>query len=255
MSDQIHPRRRSVAAANTRASIAVAGIVLAAVAPAGVPAQTRDAAANRSVAAVAPEYRISPGDELSVTFPYNAELNHDGPVGPDGRFTLPQVGNIVLANATVDEATGTISAALRRLGIVENARPSLTIRQYGASVFVGGEVRNPGAVRLASGMDPLQAVIAAGGLLDTAKSKRIVIIRRGADGTPILRYVNLRDYLRHGVGTGIEPLHAQEVVFVPKSSIAEANVWVDQYINRLLPFSRSLNYSIGNGTVNTVPAR
>lgn len=244
-----HRRRSALTAVSLRAIVlaSVAGLV----APVALIAQV----ARPAVAPAPPEYRISPGDELSVTFPYNAELNHDGPVGPDGRFTMPQVGNIVLASATVDEATAAISAALRRSGIVEDARPSLTIRQYGASVFVGGEVRNPGTVRLASGMDPLQAVIAAGGLLDTAKSKRIVIIRRGPDGTPMLRYVNLRDYVRHGVATGIEPLTSQEVVFVPKSSIAEANVWVDQYINRLLPFSRSVNYSIGNNTVNTVSSR
>lgn len=254
MTGTIVHHRRSAPRATALCAIAVATVVGAATglgAPTTLAAQVVRAAAT----AAPPEYRLGPGDELSVTFPYNAELNHDGTIGPDGRFTLPQVGNIVLTQSTVDEATATIAAALRKSGIVEDSRPSLTIRQYGASVFVGGEVKNPGTVRLASGMDPLQAVIAAGGLLDTAKSKRIVIIRRGPDGTPILRYVNLREYLRHGVATGIEPLTAQEVVFVPKSSIAEADVWVDQYINRLLPFSRSLNYSIGNNAVNTVSTR
>ena len=191
----IRPRRRS-----TSTALSLRAVFLASIAGIGLAAPVAlDAQASRSAATLAPpEYRISPGDELSVTFPFNAELNHDGAVGPDGRFTMPQVGNIVLAQSTVDEAARVIAAALRRSGIVEDARPSLTIRQYGASVFVGGEVRNPGLVRLASGMDPLQAVIAAGGLLDTAKSKRIVIIRRDADGTPMLRYVNLREYVRHG---------------------------------------------------------
>lgn len=226
----------------------------AGVSPGSAPAGAQDIAAAAAIAP-SPEYRISPGDELSVSFPYNAELNHDGPVGPDGRFTMPQVGNILLANATIAQATATIAAALRRAGIVEDARPSLTIRQYGASVFVGGEVRSPGAIKLTGGMDALQAVIVAGGLLDTARSKKVVVIRRDANGVPVQRYIDLRHYVRHGGPGGAEPLLSQDIVFVPKSSIAEANVWVDQYINRLLPFSRSLNYSIGNGNVNTVTGR
>lgn len=218
------------------------------------PATAQEVAAASAIAP-APEYRISPGDELSVTFPYNAELNHDGPVGPDGRFTMPQIGNILLAHATLADATRTIADALRRGGIVEDARPSVTIRQYGASVYVGGEVRSPGLVRLTGGMDALQAVIVAGGLLDTAHSKKVVVIRRDAEGRPAQHYVDLRAYVRHNAAAGAEPLLAQDIVFVPKSSIAEADLWIDQYVNRLLPFSRSLNYSLGNTAVNTVTTR
>lgn len=239
------PRRRTVL--RVFAALLWAGAALS-------PAGAQDVSIPSAIAPP-PEYRIGAGDDLSVTFPYNAELNHDGPVGPDGRFTMPEVGNILLAHATISEATATIATALRRSGIVENARPSLTIRQYGASVFVGGEVRLPGAVRLTGGMDALQAVIVAGGLLDTARSKKVVVIRRDANGVPVQHYIDLRSYVRHGAVAGAEPLLSQDIVFVPKSSIAEANVWVDQYINKLLPFSRGLNYSVGNGAVNTVTGR
>ena len=210
-------------------------------------AAARSAPVVASVPAAPPEYRIGPGDELSVSFPYNPELNHDGPVGPDGRFALPQVGNILVAHATIGEATAAISDRLRTAGIVADARPSVTIRIYGAAVYVGGEVRTPGLVRLTAGMDPLQAVIVAGGMLDTAKSKRIVIIRRGPDGVPVQHYVDLHAYLRHGLANGVDPLVAQDVVFVPKSSIAEADVWVDQYLNKLIPFNKSLDYTVGPG--------
>jgi len=98
-------------------------------------------------------------------------------------------------------------------------------------------------------------VIVAGGLLDTAKSKRVVVIRRGADGVAQMHYIDLRAYARHGTGAGALTLQPQDIVFVPKSSIAEVNVWIDQHINRLLPFSRSVNYTIGNGTLNTIAPR
>ncbi len=222
-----------------------------------VPAKAMPAARTVSQPApevrkpVLPEYRLSPGDELSVTFPFNAELNHDGPVGPDGRFTLPLVGPLYLNGDTISEATLKLSVALRDYGIVEDAHPSLTIRKYSASVFVGGEVKQPGTFILSAGMDPLQAVIAAGGMLDTAKTKRIAVIRRSPEGRPVILYVDLRSYTRGGTAR-LAPLEARDVVFVPKSSIAEADAWVDQYLNKLLPFGKNFNYNLGNNYGTTV---
>ena len=230
------------------ASVAIGGIAVAA------PPERPGPPMHSPATITLPEYRIGAGDDLSVTFPYNAELNHDGPVGPDGRFTMPLLGNLPVAGKTIDETTAMLTLALRRQGIVENAFPSVTIRTYGATVFVGGEVRLPGAVKMVSSMDPLQAVIVAGGLLDSAKSKQVVVIHRNDDGTIVQRYADLRAYAHHGVPAG-PALQPQDIVFVPRSSIAEADLWVDQHINKLLPFSRSLNYSLGGAAINTVAGR
>ena len=48
-----------------------------------------------------PPYQLAPGDEIAVDFPYNAELNQKGPVGPDGRFAVPMLGSIVVAGNVV----------------------------------------------------------------------------------------------------------------------------------------------------------
>lgn len=193
-------------------------------------------------------YRISPGDELSVTYPYNPELNLTGPVGPDGRFVVPMVGNLPVAGQTLDDVAADISARLRSGGIVADARPVVSIRTYGAVVYVGGEVRTPGAVKMTQAVDPLQAVISAGGLLETARTRKVVIIHRAPDGAITQRVADLRAYAHHGQGTGIV-LQSQDIVFVPRSSIAEADLWVDQHLNKLIPFSKSLNYSLGAGSV------
>lgn len=193
-----------------------------------------------------PEYRLGPGDELTLTFPFNAELNHDGPIGPDGRFTVPLVGTLLIEGDTIAEASLAISTALREAGIVADAHPSLTIRRYNASVYVGGEVNKQGLLPLTVGMDAFQAVIAAGGLLDTAKAKNVAIIRRGPDGRASILHVDLRASMRGNSTARISLLEPRDVVFVPKSSIAEADKWVDLYLNKLLPFGRSFNYNLGN---------
>jgi len=173
-------------------------------------------------------------------------------VGPDGRLTLPLIGSLPVAGLTADAAGSRISAALRRERIVEDARPSVAIRTYGASVFVGGEVRTPGAVRLTGPMDAMRAVILAGGVTDSARSKKVVVIRQMPDGSPSLRYVDLRAYVKSGGVGQDEPLRSRDVIFVPRSSVAEANLWIEQHINRMLPFSRSLNFNVGDVAARTV---
>jgi protein involved in polysaccharide export with SLBB domain len=216
------------------------------------PAQTPSAPANAPASAPTPEYRIGPGDDLSITFPSNAELNHDGPVAPDGRFTLPLLGNIELAGKTLNQASAMISEALRTANIVQNAYPNVTVRHYGTNVYVGGQVKTPGVVQLVSGMDALQAIFAAGGLTDSAKTGKVAIIRRGADNHPHVVYLNVKAYTQGKADSIIAVLEPRDIIFVPRSKIAEVDLWVDNYINKALPFSRGITYSYGNYPVDTV---
>jgi protein involved in polysaccharide export with SLBB domain len=208
-----------------------------------------------SMAAAAPEYRIAPGDDLSVVMPYNPELNYEGPVGPDGRFTMPVVGTVSVGGLSVPEAGTAIDAALFEHNVVRAAHSSVSIRHYAQVVYVGGEVKLPGAVPLRNKMDPLQAIAVAGGMLDTARSEQVVLIRPGADGKPILRTVDLDALVHTGDPAQAVALQPQDTIFVPKSSIAEVDQWIDQYINRTLPFNRSVNYTINQnaGTNSTTP--
>ena len=198
------------------------------------------------------EYTLGPGDELSVTFPNNAELNHDGSLGPDGRFPIPLLGNMLLAGDTPTQAAAVISNALRDGGIVANALPSVTIRRYGTSVFVGGQVRTPGVIQLAAGMDIFQAIIAAGGLTDSARTGRIAIIRRTPDNRSKVLYYSVKPFTKGESNASIAMLEPRDVIFVPRTKIAEVDMWVDNYINKTLPFSRGFSYSFGNYPVTTV---
>jgi len=179
------------------------------------------------------------------------ELNYEGPVGPDSRFTMPVAGTIVTLGKTVPEVEAAISSALEARHIAAGAAVSVSIRRYAQVIYVGGEVRTPGAIPLQSRMDPLQAITMAGGLLDTARSSEVVIIRRGADGQPELRVVDINAYIKSGASAEAPPLRAQDTIFVPKSSIAEVDLWIDQYINKTLPFNRGLSYTFNSNLGNT----
>lgn len=227
-----------------RATAIIAAVLLASCAEVSNRYQQPDA--FDALADIPPSYLVGPGDELSVVFPFNAELNYEGPVGPDSNFTLPVAGTISTAGKTTTQVEQAISQALTERKIARDAAVSISIRRYAQVVYVGGEVRTPGAVALQNKMDPLQAVIAAGGALDTARTSQAVIIRRGADGKPLLRVVDLDKLIHTGDKDQAIALRPLDSIFIPKTSIAEANLWVDQYINKIIPFQRSFSYSINS---------
>ena len=191
-----------------------------------------------------PEYRLGPGDEISVVLPYNTELNYTGTIGPDGRFVMPIGGAFPAANETADELQAAIDRKLAGIVLVPNA--TVVIKKYAQGVYVGGQVRHPGLIPIQGRMDLLAAITVAGGMHDTARKNEIIVIRRGADGKPMLRTVNLQSFLQTASTDQNLILQPLDIVYVPKSSISEVNQWIDQFINQVLPFNRSFSYTISN---------
>jgi hypothetical protein len=193
-------------------------------------------------------YRISPGDELSVTYPYNPELNLTGPVGPDGRFVVPMVGKSAGGGAN----SGRCGGGYFRAAAFGRDRGRCAARGVDPHLWRCDLCRRRGP-HTGCGQDD------AGGRSASGSDQRGRLAGNGAhpqgghhsprpDGAITQRVADLRAYAHHGQGTGIV-LQSQDIVFVPRSSIAEADLWVDQHLNKLIPFSKSLNYSLGAGSV------
>jgi polysaccharide export outer membrane protein len=129
----------------------------------------------------------------------------------------------------------------------ELKKPKITVivRSFtGRQVFVGGEVNTQGLVELTTGMTPLQAVINAGGFKETAKPEETIIIRKGEDNRPIPVRVDLESAFHGKNGEAPFQLQSFDIVYVPKSAIAKANKFVEQYIQKLLLF-RGWDITIG----------
>jgi polysaccharide biosynthesis/export protein len=179
------------------------------------------------------EYLIHPGDELEVKFFYNPELNELVVVRPDGKISLQLLDEIQAAGMTPSQLNRRLTEEYSR----ELKKPSVTVivRTFtGQRVYVGGEVGVPGLIDYVPGMDALQAVVNAGGFIPSSKPQETIIIRKGPDGRPIPIRVNLRDILygEHDLAA----LQPSDIVYVPKSAIAKANQFVNQYVENLLLF-------------------
>ena len=180
-----------------------------------------------------PAYRFYINDKIEVQIPGAPELNRISIVAPDGRITLAMIGQVMVAYRTVTELQAEISHRysqyLRRPDVFVFANETTPMR-----VLIGGEVKNPGWVEMNGDMDALSAVLAAGGVTHAARTKKAVIIRRARDGRPMRQIIDLEAPIRSDQGRFV-PLRRFDIVFVPRTQVAEAGVFVEQYINNLIP--------------------
>lgn len=187
-------------------------------------------------------YRIGVGDEVEIRLPYNGEYNDRVVVGPDGRFTLPLVGEVIGEGKTV----AALTAELEKRFSQDLVRPRVTvaIRNYASQrFFVGGEVNNGGLFTLPGRIGVMEAILMANGFMDTARTSEVALIRRSRDGKPMMRTVDVAAFVA-GSAPDV-PLRAFDIVFAPKSTIAEVNLFVEQFINRVVPFQRGFTYTMG----------
>ncbi|RZJ41039.1 MAG: polysaccharide export protein [Brevundimonas sp.] len=183
-----------------------------------------------------PEYVLSVNDEIDVSMPTAPELNRQLKVGPDGRITLPLIGQVMAGDRTLMELQGEVAAAYAS----QLVRPlvEVSLRQAGPiRVFVAGEVKTPGVYEINGDMDAYQAVIAAGDYTTIAKPEQVALIRRGPGGSRMIRVVDLRP--RRAVAIAIR---RNDIIYVPRSNLGElANFFT--LIRNALPvgFSYSIN--------------
>jgi polysaccharide export outer membrane protein len=102
-------------------------------------------------------------------------------------------------------------------------------------VFVQGQVNHPGAFSLQPGMTALQAIASAGGHTDEAAMQNVVLIRRDACGRPDgskLDLASASDTPDKGEDVMLMP---HDTLVVPRSKIANMDLFMKQYVRDLLP--------------------
>jgi protein involved in polysaccharide export with SLBB domain len=178
-------------------------------------------------------YVLQAGDLLSIKFYYSPELNEDVVIRPDGRISLQLVGDVAAAGQSPAQLAALLSD--RYAGELALPRINVIVRKLGGHrIYVGGEVEDPGALRLRTGLTLFQAIQEAGGFADTARRSQVILIRRGGGQTAGYS-VDTRP-----IADGTQPdddvvLRPYDIVYVPRSRIANVNLFVEQFINNNLP--------------------
>jgi protein involved in polysaccharide export with SLBB domain len=187
-------------------------------------------------AAARPEqqgYVIQPGDVLSVDFYLDPEFNDDPTVRPDGKVTMRLIGDIQAAGLTPAQFAGDLDKAYMH----ELRSPDAAVHiktTPSRMIFVQGQVSKPGSFPLEPGMTTLQALSVAGGLTPDAAHDAI-LIRRDVCGQPHGMKIDISD-AQGKLGSGEDvALMPRDILVVPRSKIADIDLFVKHYMQDILP--------------------
>lgn len=211
-------------------------------------------------ASLAPQkdYLIGVADNLDIKFLYNPEFNElNVPVRPDGRISLQLANDVQAAGLTVNQLREVLvekySSEIRKPEV------AVIVRTFERNkVFVDGEVLFPGLVEIKGPVTLMHALSLARGWRETARLSNIIVIRKDAEGKSMATNVDLRNVLNGSDLSQDIQLLPYDIVYVPKSNIANVNKFVSEYINSVIPtrvpsfssFYNPYEYSFGGRTTD-----
>lgn len=163
-------------------------------------------------------YRIGVDDRVQIVVWRNPELSVTAPVRPDGKISVPIIGDVEAGGRTPSEVSEIIKKRLSEYIRDPNVAVILTelrSHEFLSRVRVTGAVRTPRSMPHRQGMTVLDAVLEAGGVNDFASPNRTKLYRKVKDKTAVLE-VDLGDILKKGRLETNYPLRPGDVVTVPE---------------------------------------
>src|SRR5215472_90718 len=167
---------------------------------------------------VTPDYLLGPEDVLEITVWRSADLSRVVTVRPDGKVSLPLIGDVSAMGKTATQLSGDISAKLKEYK--ENPQVSIVVKEVNSyAVYVLGEIMKPGKYPLRIKTTLLQAITLASGFTATAARNKIVVFRFGKDGHQTKIKASYDDIvLRDGSSQNIELKPGDQIV-VPSETM------------------------------------
>ncbi|MEO6665809.1 MAG: polysaccharide biosynthesis/export family protein [Nitrospiria bacterium] len=177
--------------------LAASGCGIHPVMPLGPPAGKPAPGASEAVAAPSNQYRIGPEDVLDIVVWKNADLSKSVTVRPDGRITLPLIGELEAGGLTADQVRDDIKVRLAKYKDVPEVSVTVAdVRSY--LLYILGEVRTPGRYQVKSYTSLLQALALAGGFTPYADTDEIVVVRRHPSAKEQRLTIRYKDLIRRG---------------------------------------------------------
>jgi polysaccharide export outer membrane protein len=128
------------------------------------------------IAGASNDYRLGAGDLIRVVVWKNEEISGEYRVRPDGKISMPLVGDILAEGSTVDEVSMQVAQKLKLF--IENPFVSAILEEASSNkIYVLGEVVNPGTYTIDGSLTVLQALALAGGFSTFANKEKMVLIR------------------------------------------------------------------------------
>lgn len=180
------------------------------------------------------EYHIKAGDTLNIKFYYHPDHDQEVAVRPDGKILFPLIGEVQAAGLSPGRLAEHL--AERYSSSLRSPEVSVSVKAMSDNrIYIGGEVNRPGFVQYRQGLTAIQAVLEAGGPKDTAKVEDVVLLQKVGEAQYRASKINLAKVIEEGDTKSDLALGPSDVLFVPKTTIAKLNQFVEQYIIGVMP--------------------
>ena len=162
------------------------------------PVTAKDKDADKKAVPQAPalndEYHVAAGDKLRIEVYKDPQLSQSVQVRPDGKITMPLIGDIEATGRTPIEVRDAIAKSLKEY-VTNPTVTVIVVEATLATAYVMGEVNHPGAVTLQAPLTIMQALALAGGLKDFADAKNIRVLRKASWGVETISF-NYKDAMK-----------------------------------------------------------
>lgn len=160
------------------------------------------------------DYIIGPEDVLEISIWKNQDISREVRVRPDGKISLPLIGEIRAAGLNVELLRKTITERVKEYQ--EGAVVSIIVKEINSyKIFILGEVARPGVFILKSKTSVLQALALAGGFNQFASKNKVILIRYKKDGSTEKIRININEIVKEGSMDKDIILMPQDTLFVP----------------------------------------
>ncbi len=164
------------------------------------------------------QYFIGVDDQVAVNVWKNPDLSISVPVRPDGKISVPLIGEVMAGGRSPEEVAADIKQKLAnyiRDPQVSVILEELRSHEYLSRVRVTGAVRTPVSVTFRQGMTVLDVILAAGGLNEFASANSTKLFRRTADKAESID-IDLSDILNNGDMTTNFAIQPGDIISVPE---------------------------------------
>ena len=167
-----------------------------------------------------PRYRLQSDDILELSFRYTPEFDQEVTVQPDGFVQLKGLQNdLHVQGLTVPELIEALKHAY--VDVLHDPVISVVLRDFEKPYFIaGGQVGKPGKYELRGQTSATQAVAIAGGFVDFAKNKQVLLFRRYSDDLVEVKVLNLKRVLKNKDPREDLILQPGDMLYVPKTAMA-----------------------------------
>jgi len=164
------------------------------------------------------EYLIGPEDTVSINVWKNPELSVIVPVRPDGKISMPLIGDILAAGYTPEAVSDAIQRKLE--SYVRNPNVTLMItglqsHEYLTRIRVTGAVTTQNSIKYRQGMTVLDAILDAGSVNEFAAPNGTKLYRKVGDKV-LIKEINLGDMLFKGKLENNIYLRPGDIITVPE---------------------------------------